>query len=97
VEPDAGQGHLPGVPAITRGHTGQYPGRRLKRLQAAGIIDRNPCQQKPVRYRYPLTARGRDLSPAIHALIDWSERHLEGVLGRAGIETMLAAGSAPKQ
>lgn len=70
---------------------------RLKRLQAAGIIDRKPYQQKPVRYRYRLTARGRDLSPVIHALIDWSERHLEGVLSRAEIETMLAAGSAHEQ
>ncbi|MBT8117923.1 MAG: helix-turn-helix transcriptional regulator [Gammaproteobacteria bacterium] len=50
---------------------------RLKRLQAAGIIDREPCRQKPVRYRYRLTARGRDLSPVIHAQIDWSECHLE--------------------
>lgn len=70
---------------------------RLKRLQAAGIIDRKPYQQKPVRYRYRLTGKGRDLSPVIHALIDWSERHLEGVLSRAEIETMLAARSAQEQ
>jgi DNA-binding HxlR family transcriptional regulator len=70
---------------------------RLKRLQAAGIIDREPYQQKPVRYRYRLTARGRDLSPVIHALIDWSERHLEGVLSRAEIEAMLPARSAQEQ
>ncbi len=67
---------------------------RLKRLQAAGIIDRQPYQQKPVRYRYRLTDKGRDLSPVINALIDWSERHLEGVLSRTEVEAMLVASSA---
>ena len=67
---------------------------RLKRLQAAGIIDREPYQQKPVRYRYRLTDKGRDLSPVINALIDWSERHLDGVLSRAEVEAILAAGSS---
>ena len=67
---------------------------RLKRLQAAGIIDREPYQQKPVRYRYRLTDKGRDLSAVINALIDWSERHLEGVLSRAEVAAILAAGSS---
>ncbi len=59
---------------------------RLKRLQAADIIDRQPYQEKPLRYRYRLTDKGRDLLPVINALIDWGERHLEGVLSRAEIE-----------
>ena len=67
---------------------------RLKRLQATGIIDREPYQEKPVRYRYRLTEKGRDLLPVINALIDWSERHLEGVLSRAEVEAILAAGSS---
>ena len=67
---------------------------RLKRLQATGIIDREPYQEKPVRYRYRLTDKGRDLLPVINALIDWSERHLEGVLSRAEVEAILAAGSS---
>ena len=65
---------------------------RLKRLQAEGIIDREPYQEKPVRYRYRLTDKGRDLSPVLMAMIDWSNRHLEGTIDRADIEAMLANG-----
>jgi len=34
---------------------------RLKRLQAAGIIEKSQYQERPVRYAYQLTAKGSDL------------------------------------
>ena len=65
---------------------------RLRRLQGAGIIDRQPYQQNPVRYRYRLTGKGRDLYPVIAAMMDWAERHLDNTLSRADIQARLAAG-----
>lgn len=63
---------------------------RLKRLQAAGIIERLPYQERPVRYRYQLTRKGSDLYPVLSAMIDWGNRYVEGTISRAEIETMIA-------
>ena len=44
---------------------------RLDRLVAAGILAKVPYQERPLRHEYRLTAKGRDLSPALvapHAL-----------------------------
>jgi DNA-binding HxlR family transcriptional regulator len=62
---------------------------RLKRLQAEGILAREPYQQKPLRYRYKLTGKGRDLAPILLAMVDWSNRHIDGTVSRADIEAML--------
>lgn len=67
---------------------------RLKRLQVAGIIDKLPYQERPVRYRYRLTGKGRDLYPVLSAMIDWGNRHVEGTITRAEIETMVAGKAA---
>jgi DNA-binding HxlR family transcriptional regulator len=67
---------------------------RLKRLQAAGIIEKQPYQERPVRYRYQLTNKGSDLSQVISAMIDWGNRYVEGTISRAEIEAMVAGKSA---
>ena len=51
---------------------------RLKRLEKAGIITKAPYQQRPVRYSYTLTKRGRDLGDILLALVRWGKRHLPG-------------------
>jgi DNA-binding HxlR family transcriptional regulator len=51
---------------------------RLKRLEKAGIITRSPYQQRPVRYAYRLTQKGRDLNDLLSAVIRWAKRHLPG-------------------
>jgi len=61
---------------------------RLKRLQAEGILAREPYQQNPVRYRYTLTGKGRDLAPILLAMVDWGNRHVEGTVSRAEIEAL---------
>lgn len=61
---------------------------RLKRLQTAGIVEKQPYQERPVRYRYHLTEKGKDLSPVISAMIDWGNRYVEGTISRAEIEAM---------
>ena len=64
---------------------------RLKRLQAAGIVARLPYQERPVRYRYLLTDKGRDLHAVLSAMIDWGNRYVEGTISRAEIEARMNA------
>ena len=64
---------------------------RLKRLQAADIIEKLPYQERPLRYRYQLTNKGRDLYPVLSAMIDWGNRYVEDTISRAEIEALLAA------
>ena len=47
---------------------------RLDKLVGAGIFERVPYQERPVRHEYRLTAKGRDLSPALIALMRWGDR-----------------------
>src|ERR1700722_8417045 len=42
---------------------------RLKRLESAGIIVSTPYQQRPVRYSYTLTPKGKDLGSVLLALV----------------------------
>ena len=54
---------------------------RLKRLTAAGVLERVPYQQRPQRFEYQLTAAGRELAVAVIALMHWGDRHLAGPAG----------------
>src|SRR5262249_27574195 len=51
---------------------------RLKRLEKAGIITRSPYQERPVRYAYELTNKGRDFSHLLVAITRWDKRHPPG-------------------
>jgi DNA-binding HxlR family transcriptional regulator len=53
---------------------------RLKRLEAAGIIVSTPYQQRPVRYAYALTAKGRALGDVLLAFVRWGKAHIPGTL-----------------
>ncbi|USQ98518.1 winged helix-turn-helix transcriptional regulator [Caulobacter sp. RL271] len=44
---------------------------RLKRLEAAGILERRPYQDRPPRHEYRLTAMGRDLYDSALMLLGW--------------------------
>ncbi|WP_206316346.1 helix-turn-helix domain-containing protein [Streptomyces sp. C1-2] len=46
--------------------------QRLRELQREGLIERHVVPETPVRVRYDLTAKGRDLEPVIEAVITWS-------------------------
>jgi DNA-binding HxlR family transcriptional regulator len=48
---------------------------RLERLVDEGILKKTPYQERPVRYEYRLTARGRDLWPVMVELQQWGDRH----------------------
>ncbi len=51
---------------------------RLKKLQAADIIEKNPYQDKPVRYAYTLTEKGEALRPTLIEMATWGNKFIEG-------------------
>lgn len=51
---------------------------RLKRLVAAGLADRQPYQQRPARYEYRLSGKGRALLPVLQEICRWANVHLPG-------------------
>lgn len=68
-----GQSRFQDLQAQT-GATSQMVAARLKRLEADGLVERQAYSQRPLRYEYHLTRKGRDLMPVILALRAWGER-----------------------
>lgn len=54
---------------------------RLKKLVEAEVLHKVAYQQRPLREEYCLTEKGRDLYPAVLALVNWGDRHMSGVEG----------------
>jgi DNA-binding HxlR family transcriptional regulator len=54
---------------------------RLRKLVGAGLLDRVPYSTDPERYEYRLTQAGRDLFPAVIALMRWGDEYLAGPNG----------------
>ncbi|MFV5996173.1 winged helix-turn-helix transcriptional regulator [Streptomyces sp. NPDC056231] len=65
---------------------------RLRLLVDAGVLSRDPYQDRPVRYEYRLTPRGRALLPVLIALQDWGDTWVMG-----DGETMATATEASKE
>ncbi|MFD4180543.1 winged helix-turn-helix transcriptional regulator [Rhodococcus sp. NPDC058514] len=57
---------------------------RLRELAAAGLLERSPYREpgQRTRHEYLLTEMGRDLLPAVLALMQWGDKYLQG--GRGG-------------
>ena len=51
---------------------------RLRKLVDAGLLERARYSTDPDRYEYRLTPAGRDLFPAVIALMRWSDQHFAG-------------------
>ncbi|MER5848975.1 winged helix-turn-helix transcriptional regulator [Streptomyces sp. NPDC002012] len=51
---------------------------RLRLLVDAGVLSREPYQDRPPRYEYRLTRRGRALLPVLIALQDWGDAWVMG-------------------
>ncbi len=51
---------------------------RLKRLEEAGIIVSSVYQERPVRYAYGLSDKGKDLGNVLIALVRWGKTHIPG-------------------
>ncbi|WP_028813873.1 winged helix-turn-helix transcriptional regulator [Streptomyces flavidovirens] len=65
---------------------------RLRMLVDADVLTREPYQDRPVRYEYRLTRRGRALLPVLIALQDWGDTWLLG-----DGETMATAEQASRE
>jgi DNA-binding HxlR family transcriptional regulator len=48
--------------------------RRLRHLETHGILERRKYQDRPPRYEYLLTEKGKDLGIAVMALAQWGNR-----------------------
>ena len=49
--------------------------RRLESLVKAGLLERRRYSERPPRYEYLPTARGRDFRPVLIALLAWGNKH----------------------
>jgi len=63
---------------------------RLKRLQQAGIVEKSQYQERPVRYAYRLTGKGRDLAPVLHSMLVWANKYIPGTYTLDEVEQMMA-------
>ncbi|MGO4330320.1 winged helix-turn-helix transcriptional regulator [Cupriavidus sp. 2TAF22] len=49
--------------------------RRLESLVAEGLLERRQYCERPPRFEYLLTPRGREFWPVLLALLNWGNRH----------------------
>ncbi len=49
--------------------------RRLASLVESGLLERRLYSERPKRFEYLLTERGRDFRPVLWALLAWGNRH----------------------
>jgi DNA-binding HxlR family transcriptional regulator len=49
---------------------------RLNRLVAEKILERNAYSERPPRFEYKLTEKGRELAIPLLALMQWGDRHV---------------------
>jgi DNA-binding HxlR family transcriptional regulator len=48
---------------------------RLQKLVGEGILERRRYEERPPRFEYKLTAKGRDLYPVIVSIMRWGDRY----------------------
>src|SRR4051794_35310867 len=67
--------------------------RRLNALVEAGLLERHPYSQRPLRHEYRLTERGADFRQVLLAMLAWGNRHFapEG----ASVQILNAETGAP--
>jgi DNA-binding HxlR family transcriptional regulator len=49
---------------------------RLKRMEAYGLVSKQPYQERPLRYEYALTSTGVSLLPVLQAMCRWGNRNI---------------------
>jgi len=59
------------------GATPQMIAARLKQLEADGLVERRPYNERPLRHAYYLTEKGDAFFPVILALRQWGETWLK--------------------
>ncbi|WP_399129951.1 winged helix-turn-helix transcriptional regulator [Actinacidiphila sp. ITFR-21] len=56
---------------------------RLRKLEAAGLVERRQYSRHPPRDEYLLTPAGEEIAPVLGSLRQWGERHVTPLLGRS--------------
>jgi DNA-binding HxlR family transcriptional regulator len=51
---------------------------RLSRLLEHGLVVKAPYQERPVRYAYSLTQKGKELGPVLKEMVRWGEKYFPG-------------------
>ena len=51
---------------------------RLRRLEEAGIIEKTAYQERPVRFAYTLTPKGREMGEILIAIVRWGQEAHRG-------------------
>jgi DNA-binding HxlR family transcriptional regulator len=73
---------------------------RLNRLVEEGILERVAYSERPARFEYRLTAKGRELNVALTALRQWGDKYLSEkpptVLRRKADKKPVVAALVPK-
>jgi DNA-binding HxlR family transcriptional regulator len=73
---------------------------RLNRLVAEGILERVRYSERPERFEYRLTTKGRELNIALAGLRQWGDKHLSEkpprVLRRTADRKPVVAALVPK-
>ncbi len=57
--------------------------RRLKRLEAAGLVEKRSARGPRRRFEYRLTETGRRLGPIVRVLVEWGGTQIRGTRRRA--------------
>jgi DNA-binding HxlR family transcriptional regulator len=72
---------------------------RLRKLEEAGLIAKSAYQERPVRYSYGLTEKGKDLSDVLLAITRWGRKYIPGtqILGSPTLHPVPGRKPARKQ
>lgn len=62
--------------------------KRLQSLEEHGVVKRSRYQERPPRYEYLLTAKGRDLWKVTTALREWGDRWDASGFGEPSVEVV---------
>jgi DNA-binding HxlR family transcriptional regulator len=54
---------------------------RLQRLVGEALLEKHRYQERPTRFEYRLTEKGRDFFPVLAAMSRWGDRWLDGARG----------------
>jgi DNA-binding HxlR family transcriptional regulator len=63
--------------------------QRLKELEAAGVVTREPSARDPSVFEYQLTPAGRELQPLVEAFGVWGQRWIDSELSLQRLDAQL--------
>jgi len=69
--------------------------KRLRSLEEEGVITKNLYNEKPPRYEYRMTDKGRDLWPVLVHLMKWGDKYYLDPAGRPTIMQHRDCGGEP--